>query len=220
MYIEENLIKWEELHKESYARLVYPNENIIRFVKTYFPDKAHSRILDSGCGAGRHVVFLAKEGYQTTGIDFSKEAIESARDALNQDLLQATLVQGSILELPFAENSFDGLICYGVLYYFNATDVKKAVGEIYRTLKVGGKAFIVVRNCRDRRYGKGSEIEKNTFIMDSDFSNEQGFLIHFFEKEELMELFSKFSKLTIGTIQESIDSLEQLNSDYLVTVMK
>ncbi|QAY67768.1 class I SAM-dependent methyltransferase [Paenibacillus protaetiae] len=220
MYVTEHQEKWELLHAQNQFRLNYPSEPVIRFVKANFKQPAKQKLLDLGCGTGRHVVFLANEGYQTTGIDFSAEGIAYTAERLQAFGLHADLVTGSILSLPFESDSFDGIISVSVLYYFTTEDIRRAVQEIHRVLKPGGKAFFVIRRTDDKRYGKGVEIETNTFRMDSDFSNELGMTIHFFSEQELAVLFSGFSDLSIGFLKEGFASLTECDADFLVTVTK
>lgn len=218
MYIEQQLNHWEQFYNSSLANLKYPNEAVIRFIKGNF--KVNSNILDLGCGSGRHVLFLAEEGYSVSGIDFSSTAISNVRTALQQNSLQAELITGSIVSLPFESETFDGVISFAVMYYFVVEDIKKIIAEIYRVLKPNGKAFIVVRGTEDMRYGKGQEVERNTYKLSTNFSNEEGMLMHFFERNELLTLFSSFSNIEIGFNRESVYHIEQCNYDYLLTVTK
>ncbi len=220
MYIQKHSDKWEDLHKDPSIRLKYPSESVIRFVKSNFRDPSNQYILDLGCGGGRHTIFLAEEGYQTTAIDFSDSAIKLLEETLRKKSLNATLFNQSIISLPFENNSFDGIVSYAVIYYFIESDIKIIINEIYRTLKSGGKAFIVVRTNRDKRFGQGHEVEKNTYLMQSDFTNEKDLTIHFFDLMEIKELFGNFKSIEVGIIEESLDSLTSFNSDYLLTVTK
>ncbi|MEI7024964.1 class I SAM-dependent methyltransferase [Paenibacillus sp. y28] len=219
MYMENHKEKWDELHQMSVFNPLYPTESVVRFVKSAFSEPERTHLLDLGCGAGRHVVFLAKEGYQVTGIDFSLEGLELTRAKLAQERLHAKLVHSSILPLPFEDASFDGIIAYGVLIYFMPDDIRAAAKEMHRVLKPGGKAFIVVRSTDDKRYGLGEEIEAHTFRMNN--LNEENFVVHYFTAEEISTgLFSEFAGIQIGFANDDLGSLTAYNSNYLVTLMK
>ncbi|WP_158630174.1 methyltransferase domain-containing protein [Cohnella sp. AR92] len=220
MYIDDNHTKWEKLHHSARFRLIYPSETTIRFIKGNFNQGEGHRILDLGCGTGRHVVFLASEGYDVTGIDFSKEGLHYTAQRLEQLNLSAELVQGSIVTLPFENESFDGVISISVIYYFIKADVQRVIDELYRVLKPGGKAFIVVRALDDKRYGQGIEVEPNTYVMDNDFSNEEKMTIHFFSVEEVREMFVGFNEISIGFHREGYSSLADVDSDLLITITK
>ena len=219
-YIDTHQKKWEELHSQPQFQLKFPNEMVIRFIKSNFKHPSQTRILDLGCGAGRHITFMAKEGYCVTGIDFSKTGLEYVRKTLNKLSLQAELVHGSIAQLPFPDNHFDGIVSFAVIYYFRINDIELIIKEIHRTLKSNGKAFIVVRSTNDKRYGKGELLEDNTYRMTSDFSNEDTMTIHFFTVEEIKERFSMFSEVSIGLLEDGFSSLNEYDSDLLITVTK
>jgi SAM-dependent methyltransferase len=69
-----------------------------------------ARILDVGCGAGRHSLELARRGFVTVGIDISAGLIEVAQRAAQEEDLQAEFYVGDARELEFAPE-FDAAIC-------------------------------------------------------------------------------------------------------------
>lgn len=217
--------KWEKLHEQSRFRPKYPSEEIIQFVFRNFKRNGKEKVLDLGCGAGRHVYFMANEGIDVYGCDISREGINYTQELLNRNNLSASLNVASIDKLPYEDNFFDGLVSYGVLYYCKIEQIKKAVLEIYRVLKQGGKALIVVRNINDYRFKNGKEIEKNTFILNESDStkcafNENGMVMHFFDRNEIVELFYKFTKVSIDEIIHTHDNGKFSDSNYEIIIEK
>ncbi|MDP4176906.1 MAG: class I SAM-dependent methyltransferase [Bacillota bacterium] len=217
--------KWEMLHSQSRFRPKYPSEQIVQFVFRNFTRNEKTKVLDLGCGAGRHVYFMANENIDTYGVDISKEGISNAKKTLEYAGLKATLKVAAVDELPFEDNIFDGIVCYGVLYYCKKYEIKKAIEEIYRILKPSGKGILVVRNKKDYRFGDGKEIEKNTFIIQEEDSNngafnENGMTMHFFEKDELQSLFSKFKNVFIDEIIETHENGKFCDSNFKVVFEK
>jgi SAM-dependent methyltransferase len=101
------------------------------------------RVLDLGCGEGRHAigVYLA-EDVESVGVDLSPEDIAIAQEKA-QDFLDPqnpnkslTLKVANAMDLPFADDSFDKVICSEVLEHI--PDYPGALREIYRVLKPGG----------------------------------------------------------------------------------
>lgn len=216
---------WVQLHKESRFRPKYPSEVIVQFLFRNFKDRKNSKILDLGCGAGRHLIFLAKEGVETYGIDYSQEGVNHAIKEIKEIKLKANICVGDIQKLPYEDMFFDGVISYGVLYYLKYESIKKAIDEVFRILKKGGKAIFVVRNINDFRCGNGDEIEKNTFILktmdrESPSFNENGMVMHFFDKSEITELFSRFEEVEINEITETHNEMKEKDSNYIITVRK
>ena len=114
------------------------------------PIKAGHKILDMGCGSGRHICAASRfEKVTTIGSDVSFNDIVEARNRLlyQEDLglhgggLWATLVS-DITCLPFHDEYFDMVICSEVLEHI--PDQKTAVKEVIRVLKPGGDLIISV----------------------------------------------------------------------------
>lgn len=94
------------------------------------------RILDAGCGTGGSALFLRRYG-QVVGLDLAPEAIElSALRPTGQ------LARGSVLALPFADESFDLVTSFDVLYHRGVPDESTALREVYRLLRPGGRLLI------------------------------------------------------------------------------
>ncbi|MBF8982972.1 class I SAM-dependent methyltransferase [Lutibacter sp. B2] len=217
--------KWETLHSQSRFRPKYPAEIVVQFIFRNFKRDGKIKVLDLGCGTGRHVYFMANENIDAYGVDISESGINYTKKLLQENGLQDNLKVSSVDQLPFDNNYFDGLISYGVLYYCKNEEIKKAVDEIYRVLKPTGKGLLFVRNEKDYRYGDGEEIEKNTFMIKEDDEskcafNENGMIMHFFEKEELVKLFSKFSSVQIDEIIETHENGQYCDANFVVDFTK
>ena len=106
--------KEEEYRKEIFR---IPHQDLPKFVKLLRYIKA-KRILDLGCGTGRHVIALAKRGFEVYGIDIAKNALNLARERLKEKNLKAKLKIGDIYKkLPFKNNFFDGLISTKTIHH-------------------------------------------------------------------------------------------------------
>jgi ubiquinone/menaquinone biosynthesis C-methylase UbiE len=217
--------KWAALHKQSRFRPKYPSEQVVQFVFRNFSNRGGTKILDLGCGAGRHVYFMAKENFNAYGIDISREGIEFAQGWISECGLTAELRVAPVDCIPFQNGYFDGVICYGVLYYCKFDEIIKSAEEIHRVLQTGGKSLVVVRSTNDYRYGLGREIEKNTFIIQENDSlkasyNENGMVMHFFDRKEIETIFRPFRMVTIDRLDETHDNERYYDSNYLVSLEK
>lgn len=219
---------WEKLHKEPRFRPKYPSESVVQYAFRNFKRDGNTKVLDLGCGAGRHIFFMAKENIIPYGIDISEEGVRYTRELLKRykfDNFAKNIIVGDFTNLKFENNYFDGIICYGVLYYSKKEQIEKSVEEIYRVLKEDGKALIVVRNTKDYRFGLGKEIEKNTFIIDENDSNkcaynESAMIMHFFTEEEIRSLFYEFSKVEIDILSETHENNSYKDSNYIIRLSK
>jgi len=178
--------KWNILNKKERFQPKYPSEHVVRFIFTQFPrnlkERSNLKILDLACGAGRHTVFLAREEFLTYATDFSDGGLKVTEKRLKDEKLQVILKKANLDKQPFPDNFFDGIISFGVFYYNNLDGYQRAISELYRILKKDGVALIFTRTTDDYRYGKGDKIDKNTFLLDIEDTNEKGMVMHFLSK--------------------------------------
>ena len=116
--------------------------------RRFFPLRPGHRVLDLGCGEGRHAIAAAVlDGVDTIGVDLCLDDLATARrrerefreslgDAAPADALFA-LMAGDALRLPFADGTFDAVICSEVLEHI--PDYRAALREIARVLKPGAR---------------------------------------------------------------------------------
>ncbi|GIK84582.1 MAG: hypothetical protein BroJett026_00630 [Betaproteobacteria bacterium] len=105
------------------------------------PPAPGSRWLDVGCGAGTYSAWLAEAGAEVTGLDYSLVTLRKARTRLPASI---RLCAGDATRLPFADGTFDGALCFGVLQAVSASD--GVVREIARVLKPGATLWIDALN--------------------------------------------------------------------------
>jgi SAM-dependent methyltransferase len=217
-------MQWEALHEHERFLPRYPSEEVVRFVMGRFPkdpaSRGRTRILDIGCGAGRHLAFLAREGFKAAGTDFSEKGLVAARARLNAAGLRAAVVAGDMRALPYASSSYEGALAFGSFYYSDCEGFKKAVGELYRVLKPGGHGLVVTRTKRDCRFEVGSKLDANTCCLESVLTNESGMMNCFFDEAEVRAVFSRFSRVDVDLLELTLGGGEIRNSDWIVTVTK
>jgi SAM-dependent methyltransferase len=103
------------------------------------------KVLDAGCGPGSLAEEIAKRGHKTTGLDYSLDMVaQASRAAESAGTKRASFIQGDLDSLPFQNNSFDAVICVGVLQYL--PDDRISIAELGRVLRPGGIAIVTLPN--------------------------------------------------------------------------
>jgi SAM-dependent methyltransferase len=107
-------------------------------------DELDGRILDVGCGTGRHTTYLADRGDDVVGVDQSPEML--ARAVAKHDVSE--VCQAVLTELPFADGTFDAVLSALVLTHF--PDLDGPITEATRVVRPGGTILISVADCSGR----------------------------------------------------------------------
>jgi SAM-dependent methyltransferase len=141
---------WEESFEAQVAHQAYntaPVEALVRSLSYYlrdrFGDRAYEPLdfLELGCGAGPNLIWLAQKGMTVSGVDIAPTALRLARQNLERAGCSGrigSLVEGSVVDVPFPDASFDGIVEACVFQHLNREERAKAFAEVRRLLRPGG----------------------------------------------------------------------------------
>ena len=143
------------------------------------------RVLDAGCGAGRHVCEAFRiKGVKVVGIDLNWEDLCKTATTLylmhleNGNGQERCLIsQADVVCLPFRDGVFDAVICSEVLEHI--PDGRQAVAELVRVLRPGGKLVVSVPRYLPERI---------CWALSTAYHNEPGGHIRIYGKRELQAL--------------------------------
>jgi len=103
------------------------------------------RILDAGCGYGRNLVHLLREGCEVFALDADPSAVEHVRQlsaSLNTSLPSENFRTGRIDRMPFPDAFADVVLCNSVLHFSrDEAHFEAMLSELWRTVKPGGLLF-------------------------------------------------------------------------------
>lgn len=223
--MEKNLTnqKWDEVYGKEFGGYWYPAEEVIKFSARYLKRRVGidawqkkrdvKRILDAGCGTGRHVLFFQEQGYETHGVDISPEAIEIGNKLLLSKNLKPNLRTGDITKLPFEDEFFDVVVSFGVLDHILFSEAKKSIDEIYRVCEKGAYFYLSLRSTGSSEFGRGEKVSSNTFVLQEGY--EKGLIQHYFDLKEISELLQKFKIFSIDLIEEIFPSEYTVDKSFL-----
>lgn len=113
---------------------------------------AGARVLDLGCGSGRHARVLRDRGCDVVAVDFSRRLLELGRNALAPR--NVAWIEADAVRLPFRDESVDAAVGVAVLHHLPTPDDRRAaLEEIRRLLVPGGPAFLSVWDREQPRFG-------------------------------------------------------------------
>lgn len=152
--------------------------------------KSGSKIGDIGCGNGKNMKY--RKDCNNYGCDFSEELVDICRkDGLNT-------IYGDVLDIPYESESFDYTICIAVIHHLSTCEKrKKAIEEIMRVTKKGGKAMILVWALEQPSDSRRKFKEQDNMVS---WKDKKGNLLgeryyYVFKKDELESLINSEIKI-------------------------
>jgi SAM-dependent methyltransferase len=196
--------KWRDL--KTIGKWLAPDATVEKLARELRTDETQ-RALDLGCGAGRHVVLLARLGYETCGSDFSQAAVEHCRQWLRREDLSATVMQADMADIRAPDDLFDFIVAFNVIYHTTCAGMKEMAALLHRKLRPGGCLFVTLKSPATWYFGQGQQIEPGTFLRPPKRDRPtKDIPVHFSTEEEADELFSAFqvvSKRHVEHVQPS-----------------
>jgi len=195
-----NKNRWDQIFQNEGRVFENPHEDIPRLIPC-FRARGVKRILDLGCGSGRHIVYLAKHNFEVYGIDASPVGIKLAKRWMEDEKLTASLIIGSIYnKLPYADAFFDAVISVQVIHHNTAGNIRRLIAEIWRVLQPEGLFFATVPIYKNQAE-RFRQIEENTFVpLDG---REEGIPHYCFDEERIRKFLSAFKLLDIHVDSKS-----------------
>ena len=193
---------WEKAWKDKYTRELWsiPDPEVVGLLEMLKNENV-KKVLDIGFGLGRHVVLFSKEGFDTYGIEPTQSGFDYCKKWLEVEGLDTDIRIGNMKELPYENGFFDFVIAWNVIYHGTFTQLKRALSEIKRVTREKGLVYITLNSMRNEYYGKGKEVEPNTFLNPEKVDGNQ--LHHYSDEDEVKALFKEWDILYIKESEQS-----------------
>jgi ubiquinone/menaquinone biosynthesis C-methylase UbiE len=222
---------WEELCGTSLAKFLgirdHTQESLRRFDQAYMnfypyllsyvrPDlMAGQRVLEIGLGYGTLGQIMAARSRWYLGLDIASGPVKMINHRIHLVGLNGLAVQGSALQMPFNNESFDQVVSIGCFHH--SGDANRCVQETYRVLKPGGRAVVMVYNkfsyrlwlrwpvrsltafLLERRVssGQGSIDERLRGAYDRDSEGRAAPETAYFSIKEVRDMFKKYKEVQV-----------------------
>ncbi|HUS82376.1 MAG TPA: class I SAM-dependent methyltransferase [Dehalococcoidia bacterium] len=167
---------WEQIWRRGGSYGDAPEPQVVE-LSNRLKDRGWSRVLDLGCGLGRHLLWLATEGFHVWGCDVSPTAVAACHLALTGSGLPAGVLRAEMTALPFRENVFDAVVAWDVVFHTTVKGISRTVSGVHHSLRDDGLFLLTLNSTEstDRQrardglaLGEAEELERETYVVPSD----------------------------------------------------
>lgn len=131
--------------EEMLERMNQSHYEVTGWALSYWEIQEDDRVLDIGCGGGATLHRMAEKvtSGHVTGVDYSDVSVETSRRNNEKNIKSGKMdvLEGSVENLPFADDSFDKIITVESFYFW--PDPQENLKEVRRVLKEGGTFLLV-----------------------------------------------------------------------------
>lgn len=185
---------WESSFIDKQEMWGFEPSNSAVLAKDFFIRESVKDILIPGIGYGRNAQIFRDNGITVTGIEISKTAIEMARKHYGAGV---TIYHGSVTDMPFDHNLYDGIFCYALIHLLDRGEREKLILDCYNQLADNGYMIFTVISKEAVTYGTGEFISKDRYeIID-------GVKMFFYDIESIHAEFDKAGLYEITEITEN-----------------
>ena len=148
-------------------------------------------LLDAGCGEGRHCYGALEKGARVVGLDLDPAGLRAAVGGLRSRARELSsmgeMLQGNTFQLPFADASFDAIICSEVMEHVH--DYRAAAAELARVTRPGGRVAVTITTATS---------EHLYLRVGDDYFESLGGHIRIFRPRQLAEGLARAGLTTVG----------------------
>lgn len=167
----------------------------IAYLSERWKSKDFHTFLDLGSGLGRHSIYMAKKQFDVTAMDISDYGIENLKTMADKENVAIKCDTANMLNLPYADNSFDCVLAYNVIYHTDTNGFIASLKEIMRVLKTNGELFITLisKNTYSFTHIENyKKVDSNTILLDEHETGKD--VPHFYvDIDDIKKLFSDWN---------------------------
>ncbi|RFM31053.1 class I SAM-dependent methyltransferase [Chitinophaga silvisoli] len=185
---------WEKSFTEKQEMWGFEPAKSAVLTKDYFLQHGVKNVLVPGFGYGRNAQLLRENGMKVTGIEISQTAIDMARKHYGNEM---TIYHGSVTDMPFDNEMYDGIFCYALIHLLDAADREKLIRDCYAQLNTGGYMVFTVISKAAPTYGTGTYLSKDRYAMFG------GVNMYFYDRESIQAEFGNAGLFDVSEVTEN-----------------
>ncbi|HEX2946565.1 MAG TPA: class I SAM-dependent methyltransferase [Clostridia bacterium] len=205
--------EWE-WSKEKNPTWLNPSEDSYYLANRWKTAGFH-KLLDFGCGLGRHSIFFAKNGFDVYAFDLSTDGVKHLQRWAEIEKLEIHTEIADMLELPYPDNSFDCVLAYHVISHTDSRGIEKIIKELKRVLKKDGEFYLTLCSKETWSYKDAGypRVDENT-IVKTDDGPEKGVPHFYVTLEDILTLFKDFSIIRVRHVDDCYYEGNRRNSKH------
>lgn len=176
-----------------------PTPAVVRLAHLLKRRTRGGRVLDMGCGEGRHTLLFAGAGLFTVGLDYLATPLRTVAQRAQEKRLtpRIRLLLGDAFAPPFKSGSFDALVDSGVFHHVRKADWPIYFDRVLGLVRPGGYFHLTVFSTKFKHY-PGEQRTRNWQVHRNHYD-------HFFVKRDFAEIFGR--RCEILAIEEEREGL-------------
>ncbi len=207
---------WGKIFADPLMQRLPPNPEVMALVPE-LTARGVRDVLDAGCGAGRHLLPLARAGFQVLGVDREWSVLKDVKVLVETGSLPIRLALGDLQHLPAPAGTFDFVLSINAISHGDAKAFQAYCRELDRTLRPGGFLYIYVSPREFGEMVRGPEtveLEPGTLVK---IATPDGDLVHHFPTPaSLAAQFPRYAVHRLETIQAPIPFMDGVEFPQLV----
>ena len=201
---------------------LYPSEESY-FISARWKKQGYTKLLDFGCGLGRHSIFFSKQGFDVSAFDLSPDGVKHTQDWTKHEMLNIDVKVSDMLSLPYEDEAFDCLFAYHVISHTDTNGIKAIMKEIKRVMKPQSEIYITLCSKETWSFAEAGypKIDENT-IQKTDNGAEKDVPHFYVNLDEIIALFHdiSFELIRIQHIDDCYYDGEKRNSKHYFILAK
>lgn len=207
---DEYKMEWDQSYQRYENTLFYPSEEVIRFVNRYIRRRlgpnAYSKhfdgrpkVLDIGCGAGRHLAYLWENGFHPIGVELSSVACEQAIALMNSKgapLDEYEVINLSTGNANFPDNSIDYAVSVSAMDSMPTASAVDVAAKTLASLKPEGLFYVDLISADRIRNGE----DLGDYDQTVNEQHEKGTVQSYYDEPKIRRVFAGFEVVRLETI--------------------
>jgi SAM-dependent methyltransferase len=189
---------WESSFREKQTMWGFEPADCAISTAGLFRKNGLHKILIPGFGYGRNAKLFSDNGFNVTGIEISETAIDLAKKHYGDTI---KVYHGSVSNMPFDDELYDGIFCYALIHLLNKRERVKLIKDCYNQLISNGYMVFVAISKETPAYGKGKKISKDRF------KTAHGVNLFFYDSDSILKEFSKYGLIEAKEINEPVKNI-------------